>query len=442
MLYDVFICHASEDKDQLVRPLAKALRKENIVVWYDEFELKPGDSLRESIDRGLSKSRFGVVVLSHSFFRKKWTNRELNGLTARQMNGESQIIIPIWHEIEVEDVLKHSPPLADVFSIHSKDGIRKIVRKLIQTIRPQESPLVVARDELIYWGLNPPVISDEWWLDVIEASNKVSSAGFSVPESSTWGRWTFPLPNVGAHGEARGVRLAWTALQLKWEKEAEKRRVTQITPPEEVHAFIQEMPGLLDACEEFPEWLAVYAPQLTIPGFSGPFESTFSEMALQSRYREEMMLRDALEKVEPASAACNFVQGQIFGPECRYYSHFDYLIWLLSSGSKWLPAEYRDLLTRGMADWAVWPSGIEPREGDEEFLSWLTGLSPTRSRIVIPSLQRKYLISAITYSLVEIGSNDKATDILTMFEEHRVLNAYTHRMDRAGRKRKQAKVRQ
>ncbi len=72
MLYDVFICHASEEKDDFVRPLAHRLKENQIEVWYDEFSLKVGDSLRRSIDLGLSKCRYGIVVLSKSFFRKEW----------------------------------------------------------------------------------------------------------------------------------------------------------------------------------------------------------------------------------------------------------------------------------------------------------------------------------------------------------------------------------
>lgn len=72
--YDVFISHASEDKDDIVRPMANALVSEGLTVWYDEFELRIGDSLRRKIDRGLAKSRVGLVVLSHAFIAKGWTN--------------------------------------------------------------------------------------------------------------------------------------------------------------------------------------------------------------------------------------------------------------------------------------------------------------------------------------------------------------------------------
>jgi hypothetical protein len=77
MLYDIFICHASEDKQSFVRPLAEALQKENVAVWYDDFSLKLGDSIRRALDRGLSQSRFGVIVLSRAFFQKKWPQYSL-----------------------------------------------------------------------------------------------------------------------------------------------------------------------------------------------------------------------------------------------------------------------------------------------------------------------------------------------------------------------------
>jgi hypothetical protein len=96
--YDVFVSHASEDKDSIVRPLAHALRGEGLSVCYDEFELRIGSSLRRSIDAGLANSRFGVVVLSESFFRKGWSNYELDGLVTREVaQGGAQLILPLWH---------------------------------------------------------------------------------------------------------------------------------------------------------------------------------------------------------------------------------------------------------------------------------------------------------------------------------------------------------
>ena len=128
--FDVFVSHASEDKEALVRPLAAALAKHGFKVWYDEFELKIGDSLSKSIDHGLANSSYGIVVLSRAFFSKNWPQYELEGLTARQMVGE-KVILPIWHEITREDILRYSPSLADKLAIDSKT---KTIQQMVSSV--------------------------------------------------------------------------------------------------------------------------------------------------------------------------------------------------------------------------------------------------------------------------------------------------------------------
>ncbi|MEX0921440.1 MAG: toll/interleukin-1 receptor domain-containing protein [Rhodovibrionaceae bacterium] len=110
--FDVFISHASEDKGEVVRPLATALQGAGLSVWYDEFELRIGDSLRRKIDKGLASSRFGVVVLSRAFFGRGWPEYELDGLVTRAVSG-NQILLPIWHNISKREVMDYSPSLAD-----------------------------------------------------------------------------------------------------------------------------------------------------------------------------------------------------------------------------------------------------------------------------------------------------------------------------------------
>jgi len=111
-VYDVFISHASEDKESVVRELANALAAEGLRVWYDEFTLRIGDSLRQKIDRGLAASRVGLVVLSPSFISKGWPNYELDGIVARSVSGE-QALLPIWHDITKQEIIDYSPSLAD-----------------------------------------------------------------------------------------------------------------------------------------------------------------------------------------------------------------------------------------------------------------------------------------------------------------------------------------
>ena len=133
--WDVFISHATEDKD-FVRPLATALQKSGLSVWFDEFSLKMGDSLRASIDFGLANSRYGVVVLSNNFFAKHWPIQELNGLSTRETPGKN-IILPIWHNITGEEVRKHSPILADKLAVPSDVGIDGVVKKIVDVLDQQ-----------------------------------------------------------------------------------------------------------------------------------------------------------------------------------------------------------------------------------------------------------------------------------------------------------------
>ena len=67
-------------------------------MWIDESELFVGDSLRAKIDEGLAQSQFGIVILSPSFFSKHWPQAELDGLAAREANGEKRIL-PVWHNL-------------------------------------------------------------------------------------------------------------------------------------------------------------------------------------------------------------------------------------------------------------------------------------------------------------------------------------------------------
>ena len=128
--YDFFICHATEDKEDFVQPLAEAIENAGFRVWYDKFSLTFGDSLRKSIDEGLANSRYGIVILSSYFFKKKWTEYELNGLVAREMRGH-KVILPIWHKITIDEILSYSPTLADKVALDtSRDSIEEIVEQL------------------------------------------------------------------------------------------------------------------------------------------------------------------------------------------------------------------------------------------------------------------------------------------------------------------------
>lgn len=112
--YDVFVSHAQEDKEDFVDELVVELRKQELKVWYDTNKLRWGDSMREKIDKGLAKSRYGIVVLSPNYIaeHKYWTKAELNGLFQMEnINGKT--ILPIWHNLTKKQVTEYSPIIAD-----------------------------------------------------------------------------------------------------------------------------------------------------------------------------------------------------------------------------------------------------------------------------------------------------------------------------------------
>jgi hypothetical protein len=137
-MWDIFISHAWEDKEDIARPLAEALTAAGLRVWYDEFELTVGDSLGRSIDRGLNDSRYGVVILSPHFFAKEWPQKELDGLSAREIQSV-KVILPVWHNVTYDDVLKFSPRLADRLAVHTDKGLAEVVRQLLRAC-PKPAP--------------------------------------------------------------------------------------------------------------------------------------------------------------------------------------------------------------------------------------------------------------------------------------------------------------
>lgn len=372
----VFICHASEDKDAIARPLAKALLEQHIEVWFDEFSLKVGDSLREAIDRGLARSDFGIVIVSPAFFAKRWPQRELNGFVAREMAGTRALVLPVWHGVDRVLILRHSPPLADVVAALSSAGLPAVVTELLRTIRPVESPLVIARERLDALGVETPSITDDWWLDISE----LKQSHFAFPDCSQ--RWFFPLPfSTEANSLHRGLNLASTALQLEWCYEAEDRGLCQLTHPDELHSYLREKPGMMDTVMQSPGTLAMYAPQLTIPGFDDGLEDVFDDLLSPDRKDAyEMPGYGGWETIDGEPPLCgeltawrhpsfgglttrhlaySFVNSHDGEYNRRSHSTFDCLTWLLADQSQWMPSLISDALLQGFRERGLWLHDVD-----------------------------------------------------------------------------------
>lgn len=135
MSWDYFISHASEDKDLVARPLAHVLAASKFRVWYDEFSLRVGDSLFQSISLGLAQSSFGVVVLSPSFLQKSWAQNELGGIWARE-TASRKLLLPVWHRVGASQVAERVPMLADRVAVSTQRGLQHVAEEIVRASFP------------------------------------------------------------------------------------------------------------------------------------------------------------------------------------------------------------------------------------------------------------------------------------------------------------------
>ena len=130
-----FISHDSRDKLEIAQPLALGLTNLMCPVWYDEFALKVGDSLRESIERGLKECPKCIFALTPNFLKNGgWAKREYDAVFTRELIEKQRVILPVWHGITKEDVYQYSPVLADRVAVQWSDGVDVVARKLLQSI--------------------------------------------------------------------------------------------------------------------------------------------------------------------------------------------------------------------------------------------------------------------------------------------------------------------
>ena len=371
--YGLFICHAGEDKEDFVRPLAQAFRDKRLNVWYDEFQITVGDSLRAAIDKGLANSRYGIVVLSQHFFTKRMPERELGALVAREDAENSHRILPIWLNIGRVEVVKYSPLLADIWAARSSWDLEKVVWEILRKVCPDENPLNIARDCLIEKGYPPTVFTDEWWLIIKECQ----VAQLQYPDLNLGRRWIFPLPFPNAQDSKEvGLNLANTALQMDWSYDGEDHKICQLTHPEQVHEYLREWPDLLECARENPGVLAMYAPQLTINGFDTGLADVFDALLEpdgQDAY--QMPGYAGPETTDGNTPLCgeliawrhptygNYADTELADAfvcahdghySRKLFSAFECLAWLLSSESKWMPSRLRETLLKGMRSKTYW----------------------------------------------------------------------------------------
>lgn len=104
--YDVFLSYSSKDK-QAVRELAQRLKKDGLRVWFDEWEIKPGDLISLKVEQGLEQSRTLVLVMSANAFASDWVMLERHTAIFRDPTNAERRFIPLrLDDTEIKDTLK------------------------------------------------------------------------------------------------------------------------------------------------------------------------------------------------------------------------------------------------------------------------------------------------------------------------------------------------
>ena len=131
-----FISHDSRDKDLIAGPIAQGLTRMGISVWYAEYTLKPGDRLRESIEKGLKECKKCILVLTPNFLGNAgWTATEFNTIFTREIIEESALVIPVWYGVSKKDVYEYSPSLVNVLgAIWSETDPDKVIREISRAL--------------------------------------------------------------------------------------------------------------------------------------------------------------------------------------------------------------------------------------------------------------------------------------------------------------------
>lgn len=132
-----FISHDSRDKEAVALPIALGLIGKQCPVWYDEFSLKVGDKLRDSIEKGMKETKKCILILSKNFITNGgWTKTEFDSIFTREIVNKETVILPVWYGVTQKNIYEYSPSLADRLALNwDKLGKDDVVHRLHQAIR-------------------------------------------------------------------------------------------------------------------------------------------------------------------------------------------------------------------------------------------------------------------------------------------------------------------
>ncbi|WP_269744517.1 toll/interleukin-1 receptor domain-containing protein [Pseudomonas fulva] len=132
---DIFLCHAWDDRKGAAKELHDLLEQRGVSVWFSEKDVALGSSLLREIDKGLAKSRVGIVLVTPSLLRRVQgegiADKELSALLARDL------LVPIVHETTYEALRNISPLLGSRSGLNTADdSMADVAAKLAELVGP------------------------------------------------------------------------------------------------------------------------------------------------------------------------------------------------------------------------------------------------------------------------------------------------------------------
>ena len=91
--FDAFLSYSQADRPS-IKKIADILKQRRIRVWYDRWEMKPGDVLRERINEGIEQANYFLVVLSENSLKSSWVKFRVNSAMIREIEERHVRVIP------------------------------------------------------------------------------------------------------------------------------------------------------------------------------------------------------------------------------------------------------------------------------------------------------------------------------------------------------------
>ncbi len=248
--WDVFISHASEDTQDVAEPLANELRRRGIRVWIDARELEIGDKLREKVGEGLTRSRFGVVVITPRSAAKSWPRDELNALLALEEDGVKRVL-PVWHDIDRAGVAAAFPLIADRLAGSTAGGLEALAVSIAGIVldpkhsSPASTVSSPGRRLVAQFERDP---SGRAVRDFLQSEERIIRAAFGPVDSIVWS------PVLGSHSADLAIAEHWvSASRMIWSIVILGRADSPLSDGVTIDADVDVLAGRLEAIRK---WMA------------------------------------------------------------------------------------------------------------------------------------------------------------------------------------------